>query len=48
LIELKRVLLIDQFKEVIYEQYNIPLFNDDIMKNEDKMEELLKDVKLFH
>jgi hypothetical protein len=40
--------LIDQFKEELYEKYDIELFNDDITKNEDKMEELLKDVKLFH
>ncbi len=47
--ELKRVFLIDQFKEALYEHYNILLFNDDIKKDEDKMEEsLLKDLKLFH
>ncbi len=45
--ELKRVLLIDQFKEKLYEQYDVQLFTD-IKKDEDKMEELLKDVKLFH
>ncbi len=46
--ELKRVLWIDQFKEAIYEYYNILLFKDDITKDEDKMEELLKDLKFFH
>ncbi len=47
--ELQRILLIDQFKEELYEQYNILLFNDGIMKTEDKIEELLlKDIKLFH
>jgi hypothetical protein len=46
--ELKRVLWIDQFKEAIYEYYNILLFKDDITKDEDKMEELLKDIKFFH
>jgi hypothetical protein len=42
------VLLIDQFKEALYEQYSIRLFNDDITKDEDKMEKLLYDLKLFH
>ncbi len=47
--ELKRVLLIDQFKKALYAQYNFPLFNNDITKDEDKMKELLlKDLKLFH
>jgi hypothetical protein len=40
--------LIDQFKEALYEQYNIEIFNDDITKDEDKIEVLLKDLKLFH
>jgi hypothetical protein len=40
--------LIDEFKEALYEHYNFPLFNDYIKKDEDKMEELLKDLKLFH
>ncbi len=45
--ELKKVLLIDQFKEALYELYYVQLFTD-ITKDEDKMEELLKDLKLFH
>jgi hypothetical protein len=45
--ELNRVFLIDQFKEALYEQYEVQLFTD-ITKNEDKMEKLLKDLKLFH
>ncbi len=40
--------MIDQFKEALCERYNLPLFNDDITKDEDKMEELLIDLKLFH
>ncbi len=35
--ELKRILLIDLFKEALYEQYNTLLFND-ITKDEDKIE----------
>ncbi len=45
--ELKRVLLIDLFKEALCEQYNFHLFSN-IIKNEDKMNELLEDLKLFH
>ncbi len=42
------MLLTDQFKEALCEQYGVLLFNDDITKDEDEMEELLKDLKLFH
>jgi hypothetical protein len=41
------VLLIDQFKEQLYEMYEVQLFND-ITKDEDKVDELLKDLKLFN
>jgi hypothetical protein len=39
--------LIDQFKEALCKQYGIQLFTD-ITKNENKMNELLEDIKLFH
>ncbi len=45
--ELKTVLLIDQIKEALYELYDVQLFTE-ITKDEDKMEELLIDLKLFH
>ncbi len=45
--ELKSVLLIDQFKEALYEMYDVQIITD-ITKDEDKMKELLKDLKLFH